>query len=104
MTEANTPAPKDENQIIAERRAKLAELRKAGNAFPNDFQRLHMADALHAAHGDQSKEALEAIAGSNDAAQVASITVAVWWRRMAPASLKGRNRAAASSKYSRPSR
>ena len=41
----------DENQIIAERRAKLAELRAGGNAFPNDFARTDLAADLHAAHG-----------------------------------------------------
>jgi len=30
-------APVDENQIIAERRAKLTELRKHGNAYPKRF-------------------------------------------------------------------
>ncbi len=50
----------DENQIIAERRAKLAELRKLGNAFPNDFDREHLAAELHAAHGAKSNEQLEA--------------------------------------------
>ncbi len=50
----------DENQIIAERRAKLAELRKAGNAFPNDFDRTHYAGAMHAAHAVDEREALAA--------------------------------------------
>ena len=50
----------DENQIIAERRAKLGELRKAGNPFPNDFERIDVAADLHAAHGAKEKEALEA--------------------------------------------
>src|SRR5450756_199164 len=50
----------DENQIIAERRAKLAELRKHGNAFPNDFDRKDLAADLHAAHGAKSNEELEA--------------------------------------------
>ncbi len=36
----------DENQIIAERRARLAELRKRGAAFPNDFAREHLAADL----------------------------------------------------------
>ncbi|MEO8501912.1 MAG: lysine--tRNA ligase, partial [Vicinamibacteria bacterium] len=60
MNETN-PAPPaaDENQIIAERRAKLARLREKGNAFPNDFRREHLAADLHAAHGTQSKEDLE---------------------------------------------
>ncbi|MEW6415548.1 MAG: lysine--tRNA ligase [Pseudomonadota bacterium] len=50
----------DENQIIMERRAKLAAIRAAGVAFPNDFERRHYAGQLAAAHGDKSKEALEA--------------------------------------------
>jgi lysyl-tRNA synthetase class 2 len=58
-TETNTPAL-DENQIIAERRAKLAAIREAGVAFPNDFERSDYADKLAAAHGDKSKETLEA--------------------------------------------
>ena len=44
------PAPVDENQIIAERRGKLAEIRAAGVAFPNDFVPTHKALALHEAH------------------------------------------------------
>ena len=40
--------PQDENQIIAERRAKLAALRAQGNAFPNDFRRDALAADLHA--------------------------------------------------------
>jgi lysyl-tRNA synthetase class 2 len=58
-----TAAPvqlQDENQIITERREKLANLRQAGVAFPNDFSREHYAADLHAAHGDKSKEELEA--------------------------------------------
>ena len=48
----NTPSidPPDENQIIAERRAKLAELRARGVAFPNDFVPTHRAAALHDAN------------------------------------------------------
>ena len=57
-TETPTPAL-DENQIIAERRAKLAAIRAAGIAFPNDFERHDYAGQLAAAHGNQSKEALE---------------------------------------------
>jgi lysyl-tRNA synthetase, class II len=52
-------ADNDDNQIIAERRAKLAELRARGVAFPNDFRREHLAAALHAAWGDKSNEELE---------------------------------------------
>jgi lysyl-tRNA synthetase class 2 len=53
-------APQDENQIISERRAKLAKLRELGPAFPNDFRRKHLASELHAAHGAKTKEELEA--------------------------------------------
>ncbi len=58
----NPPAepPQDENQILADRRAKLARLRERGNAFPNDFSREHLAADLHAAHGAATKEDLEA--------------------------------------------
>ena len=34
---AAQPVPQDENHIIAERRAKLAEWRKTGQAFRNNF-------------------------------------------------------------------
>ncbi len=57
-TESITP-PQEENQIIAERRAKLQELRKSGIAFPNDFERKNIAANLHAAYGEQDKEQLE---------------------------------------------
>jgi lysyl-tRNA synthetase class 2 len=59
-TESITP-PQEENQIIAERRAKLQELRKNGIAFPNDFERKNLAAELHAAYGDQDKEQLEGV-------------------------------------------
>ena len=52
----------DENQIMAERRHKLAALREQGPAFPNDFRRSHMAANLHASHDATDKEALEASA------------------------------------------
>jgi lysyl-tRNA synthetase, class II len=50
----------DENQIIAERRAKLTELRKTGNAFPNSFRRDSLASELHQQYDEHSKEMLEA--------------------------------------------
>jgi len=56
----NDDKPHDEHQIIAERRAKLAELRKLGNAFPNDFDRADFAATLHTDHHAKSKEELEA--------------------------------------------
>jgi len=49
----------DENQIVAERRAKLKALRENGNAFPNDFRRNRLAGELHAGHGEKSNEELE---------------------------------------------
>ena len=49
----------DENQIIAERRAKLAELRGRGVAFPNDFPREHLAADLHQAWDGKSNEEIE---------------------------------------------
>ena len=52
----------DENQIMAERRHKLAALREQGPAFPNDFRRSHMAADLHASHDATDKETLEASA------------------------------------------
>ncbi len=59
MTEPTTPPAQDENQIIAERRAKLAELRRAGQAYPNDFRRDALAADLHSRHGGEGNEALE---------------------------------------------
>jgi lysyl-tRNA synthetase, class II len=50
----------DENKLIAERRAKLAELRKAGEAFPNEFRRDALAGQLHDAFGERSAEWLDA--------------------------------------------
>lgn len=52
----------DENKLIAERRAKLAQLRTEGNAFPNDFRPEHKAQALQQEFGTASKEELEALA------------------------------------------
>jgi lysyl-tRNA synthetase, class II len=64
--------PADENQIIAERRAKLAALRASGQAFPNDFRRTALAGTLHEEHDAQSNETLEG----------AAISVAVAGRMM----------------------
>jgi lysyl-tRNA synthetase class 2 len=54
----DTPAT-DENQIVAERRAKLAALRASGNPYPNDFRRGALAADLHAAHGNRENAELE---------------------------------------------
>ena len=55
----------DENQLIAERRDKLRELREQSAArqqpaFPNDFKPRHRAQNLHDRHGAEDGAALEA--------------------------------------------
>ncbi|WP_166251583.1 lysine--tRNA ligase [Marinobacter salicampi] len=65
-------AQQDENKLIAERRAKLAELRQQGNPFPNDFRRDATASQLQSQYGDKSKEELAEL----------QITVAVAGRMM----------------------
>jgi len=51
----------EENKLIAERRAKLTQLRTAGGpAFPNDFRRDALAGQLHAAFGERNGEWLDA--------------------------------------------
>jgi len=59
MSNAEQPVQQDENQLIAERRAKLAEWRKSGKAFPNDFQRENTALKLIDGYGDKTPEELE---------------------------------------------
>ena len=60
MSTNNEQPPTDDNQIIAERRAKLTALREQGVAFPNDFRREHLAADLHAHYDGMSNEELEA--------------------------------------------
>ncbi len=57
--EQQAPVQQDENQLIAERRAKLAEWRKTGKAFPNDFQRENTAAKLLEGYGEKTAEELE---------------------------------------------
>ncbi len=54
MTEEN-----DENEQIALRRQKLAELRQQGNPFPNDFRRNVVAGELHAEYGGRDPAEIE---------------------------------------------
>ena len=54
----NVPAV-DETRVIAERRGKLAALRAAGNAYPNDFRRDALAGDLHAAYDGSENAELE---------------------------------------------
>ncbi|WP_372612018.1 OB-fold nucleic acid binding domain-containing protein, partial [Halomonas sp.] len=56
----------DDNHLIVERRAKLAERREIAqtrgeSAFPNDFRRDSLAAELVAKLGDRDKESLEAL-------------------------------------------
>src|SRR5262252_7447292 len=57
--EGARPQP-SENQVIAERRAKLAALRGRVQAYPNDFVRDALAAALHEQFSSQPAEQLEA--------------------------------------------
>ncbi len=50
--------PQDENKLIAERRAKLAEMREQGQAFPNSFRPDSKAQDLQNTYGEKSKEEL----------------------------------------------
>ncbi|CAJ49130.1 lysine--tRNA ligase [Bordetella avium] len=52
------PTAQDENRLIAERRAKLAKLREAGVAYPNDFVPDARAAQLHDKYDDQDPQAL----------------------------------------------
>ena len=49
----------DEHRLIAERRAKLSELRQLGNAYPNDFRPNVLAKQLQVRFADQDKAELE---------------------------------------------
>ena len=63
MSENTTPTPaaeQDENHIIAERRAKLAEWRNSGTAYPNDFSRENYAGKISSAYEEKTGEELEA--------------------------------------------
>ncbi|MBV1912866.1 MAG: lysine--tRNA ligase [Cycloclasticus sp.] len=55
----NKQSAQDENKLIAVRREKLAEIKKLGNAYPNDFRREHYAESLHAEYSQFDKEALD---------------------------------------------
>ncbi len=48
----------DDNQLIQQRRAKLSELREAGNAFPNTFRPTHLAANLHSEYDGRDKAEL----------------------------------------------
>lgn len=56
---SDTP-DRDENFVVAQRREKLAALREAGDAYPNDFRPDASADCLHGLYGELDGETLEA--------------------------------------------
>ncbi len=58
MTQEIQITGNDENQIIAERRSKLAELKRTNFAFPNTFRRNQLALGLYQQFGELSKEKL----------------------------------------------
>jgi len=58
--QAPAAAAADPNQLVAERREKLAALRRQGVAFPNDFRPRHHAADLHHRYGKLPNEELEA--------------------------------------------
>ncbi len=66
MTPQSTPAPavtpQDDNQLMVERQGKLAALRAAGIAFPNDIKPAHRAEALFVQYDSKTKEELEPLA------------------------------------------
>jgi len=59
MSDPNPHDAESLNPILAERRAKLARLRQAGPAYPNDFVRTDTAADLHARYEHSSREDLE---------------------------------------------
>ena len=59
MTDPVKPQPPDENQIIAERRAKLTALRAKGIAYPNSFTRGDLAGDLHQQFDTRGQESLD---------------------------------------------
>lgn len=61
MTNEPIIPQQDDNQIITERRNKLAAIRAAGVAFPNDFERKDLAQTLHEQYGEKSHDELETL-------------------------------------------
>ncbi|MFH1333860.1 MAG: lysine--tRNA ligase [Pseudomonadota bacterium] len=59
MTDTTLDAVVSENDLMAQRRAKLETLRSDGNAFPNDFRRNAVAKELHAMYGNEDNETLQ---------------------------------------------
>jgi len=70
MTDETTQ-PVDENQLIAERRGKLKNLREQGVAFPNDFRRAHYAGDLQDEFADKDQWTSEALDATGRVIQMA---------------------------------
>ena len=68
MTDESVPPAADDNETIALRKARLTALRAAGNPFPNDFRRQHLAQELHDLFDPQTKDALHDAATSTSVA------------------------------------
>ncbi len=60
MSQPTPEVQVSENELIALRQQKLADIRTQGQAFPNDFRREHYAQNLQTQFVDNSKEELEA--------------------------------------------
>ena len=58
MSEDNNIQEHEENKLIAQRRAKLSELRDKGNAYPNVFRRDSYAQDLQEELSTKTKEEL----------------------------------------------
>jgi lysyl-tRNA synthetase class 2 len=58
MSDSNPHEAEPASQILAERRAKLRELRLAGPAYPNDFVRADLAADLQARYADATRDDL----------------------------------------------
>lgn len=61
MTDIEATLELDENEQIAQRRAKLSTLRKQGNPFPNDFKPKDLAIELHTNYSSFDTEKLESL-------------------------------------------
>ena len=61
MTEQQQQPSIDENQLIAERRRKLTELREQGIAFPNDYRRVDYAGDLQEQYSDAEQWTADAL-------------------------------------------
>ncbi len=58
-TNSDDTSIREENKLIAERRAKLTAIRAAGPAFPNNFRRDSLSADLQKTLGEKTKEELE---------------------------------------------